>query len=232
MRILILDNGSSVASELARTLRASRFAVDVVPCSEQAARSAPADDAALVIVDLSLGTLDSARVLRALNERSAASPVLVLAARDRIADRVQALEMGADCLGEPFAMPEVGARVRALLRRRAHEPRSARIMHGPLTFDTAARRAYLDGAPLTLLPREWAVLEVLLRRVESVVSKEMIGEFISDHGKPVSANTIETYVSRLRAKLEPAGLRIRTVYRFGYMLEAARASQAALQEQR
>ncbi len=231
MRILILENGSSVIDELARTLRASRFAVDVVRCSELAARGASAEDAAVVIVDSTLGTVESIRVLRALRERRGAAPVLMLAARDRIAERVQALEMGADCLGEPFAMPELVAKVRALLRR-AHEPRAERIVHGALTFDTAAHRAFLAGAPLALLPREWAVLEVLLRRVESVVSKEMIGELISEHGKPVSPNTIETYVSRLRAKLEPAGVKIRTVYRFGYMLEATTGQQAALEDHR
>lgn len=231
MRIVILENGSSVVDRLARALRASRFAIDVVPCSGLAARGTTAGDAALVVVDLSLGTLDSASVLRAVRDRRSTSPVLVLTARNRVADRVRALEMGADCLAEPFAMPELLAKVRALLRR-AHEPRSDRIVHGLLTFDTAAHRAHLAGVPLALLPREWAVLEVLLRRVESVVSKEIIGELISDHDRPVSANTIETYVSRLRAKLEPAGLKIKTFYRVGYMLEAAAGARPALQEQR
>ncbi len=100
----------------------------------------------------------------------------------------------------------------------------ARLVHGPLVLDRDSRRAFLHGAPLELLPREWAVLEVLLlHSVNRVISKAMIGQLISPPGKVVSANTIETHVSRLRAKLEPRGVRIRTVHRFGYMLAAVSA---------
>jgi two-component system OmpR family response regulator len=100
-------------------------------------------------------------------------------------------------------------------------------VHGPLVVDSDARRAYLGGEPLALVRRDWAVLEVLLRQAERVVSKESISQTIAGSGRPVSANTIETYVSRLRAKLEPAGIRIRTVHRVGYMLEAAHELRAA-----
>jgi two-component system OmpR family response regulator len=116
-------------------------------------------------------------------------------------------------------MPEIAARVRALLRRaRPREPR--KLVHGPLVLDRAARRAYLRGEPLALLPREWAVLDVLLNRADEAVSKESIILSIAGADKPISANAIETYISRLRAKLEPAGIRIRTVHRVGYALEA------------
>ena len=121
-------------------------------------------------------------------------------------------------MAKPFAMPELTARVRALLRRsQAHG--DPRIVHGPLAIDTVARRAFLRGEPLELAAREWAVLEVLLAKVEKIVSKEAIIQAVAGWGDDLSPNAIEVYISRLRSKLEPAGVRIRTVRGFGYMLE-------------
>jgi two-component system OmpR family response regulator len=228
MRILILEDGSWVADELSRMLRRQGCAVEVARSSEQAVRNTAAQSLDLLILDLSLRVIDGARLLRALEEqRDRVPPLLVLTAREQVDERVQALELGADCLAEPFAMPELAARVRALIRRSRSREDARRIVHGPLVVDSDARRAYLGGEPLALVPREWAVLEVLLRQAERVVSKESISQTIAGCGKPVSANTIETYVSRLRAKLEPAGIRIRTVHRVGYMLEAAHELRAA-----
>ncbi|MFZ1910221.1 MAG: response regulator transcription factor, partial [Burkholderiales bacterium] len=93
-----------------------------------------------------------------------------------------------------------------------------RIVHGPLVLDMAARRAWLNGEPLEMAAREWSVLQVLLERVERTVSKEAIIEAVAGLSDDLSLNAIEVYVSRLRAKLEPAGIRIRTVRGFGYML--------------
>src|SRR5882724_8799836 len=120
--------------------------------------------------------------------------------------------------GETVPMPELTARVRALLRRsQAHG--GPRIVHGPLALDTVARRAFLKNEPLELAAREWAVLEVLLGKVEKIVSKEAIIQAVAGWGDDLSPNAIEVYVSRLRSKLEPAGIKIRTVRGFGYMLE-------------
>jgi DNA-binding response OmpR family regulator len=221
MRVLILEDGSWVADELSRMLRRQGCSVELARSTEQAVRSAAAQSFELLILDLSLRVVDGARLLRALEDPPDRIPLLVLTARDQVDERVQALELGADCLGEPFAMPEVAARVRALMRRSRSAKEGRRIVHGPLVVDSDARRAYLGGEPLALVPREWAVLEVLLRQAERVVGKESISQAIAGGGKPLSANTIETYVSRLRAKLEPAGIRIHTVHRVGYMLEAA-----------
>jgi len=167
--------------------------------------------------------MDGFEVLRRLRaareEKGAPVPVLVLTARDAIDDRVRGLDLGADdYMVKPFAMPELTARVRALLRRsQAHA--GPRVVHGPLTLDTVARRATLRGEPLELAAREWAVLEVLLAKVEKIVSKEAIIQAVAGWGDELSPNAIEVYVSRLRSKLEPAGVRIRTVRGFGYMLE-------------
>jgi two-component system, OmpR family, response regulator len=99
-------------------------------------------------------------------------------------------------------------------------------VHGPLVLDTLARRAQLAGAPLDIAAREWAVLEVLLARVEKIVSKEAIIQAVANWGEELTPNAIEVYVSRLRAKLDPAGVKIRTVRGFGYMLEEYKEKKA------
>jgi two-component system, OmpR family, response regulator len=121
-------------------------------------------------------------------------------------------------MAKPFAMPELAARVRALVRR-SQAQTGPKVVHGPLVLDTLARRAQLGGEPLELAAREWAVLEVLLARVEKIVSKESIIQAVASWGEELTPNAIEVYVSRLRAKLEPSGIKIRTVRGFGYMLE-------------
>jgi len=108
--------------------------------------------------------------------------------------------------------------VRALIRRSLAQT-GPKIVHGPLTLDTVARRAYLAGEPLELAAREWAVLEVLLGKVEKIVSKESIIQAVAGWDEDLSPNAIEVYISRLRTKLERAGVHIRTVRGFGYMLE-------------
>jgi two-component system OmpR family response regulator len=177
----------------------------------------------LMLLDIGLPGIDGYEVLRRLRSAQDATPVLVLTARDHINERVYGLDLGADdYLAKPFAMAELGARVRALLRR-AQMRSSPRITHGPLSMDKAARRAYLAGEQLDLTAREWAVLEVLLQKVEKIVSKDSIIQWVAGWDGELSPNAVEVYVSRLRAKLEPAGIRIRTVRGFGYMLEEFRA---------
>jgi len=157
--------------------------------------------------------------LRRLRATAQRVPVLLLTARDAVDDRVRGLDLGGDdYVAKPFAMSELAARVRALIRR-SQAQAGPKIVHGPLELDTVARRAYLAGAPLELAAREWGVLEVLLTRADRIVSKEAIIQAVANWGEELSPNAIEVYVSRLRAKLEPAGVQIRTVRGFGYMLE-------------
>lgn len=200
-------------------LRREGHAVEMASVNEQMLRAAHRQRCDAVILDLTLAAQDAAEVVRALEQWRDQAPALVLTARGQVDERVQALELGADCLAEPFAMPELAARVRALMRR--SRTRKGTLVKGPLVVDREAHRAYLSGKPLALLPREWAVLEVLLERCDQIVPKDVIIGSLSRSGKPVSANTIETHVSRLRAKVQGAGVRIRTVHRVGYLLEAA-----------
>ena len=223
MRLLIVEDDAPLASGLQRILEAEGHAVDVTPRGEEAVLAAAQEKFDLVILDIGLPHMDGFEVLRRLRGgaggKVGATPVLVLTARDAVDERVRGLDLGADdYMVKPFAMPELTARVRALLRRsQAHG--GPRIVHGPLALDTVARRAFLRNEPLELAAREWAVLEVLIARVEKIVSKEAIIQAMASWGEELSPNAIEVYVSRLRAKLEPAGIRIRTVRGFGYMLE-------------
>ena len=173
----------------------------------------------LVVLDVRLPGIDGFEVLRRLRAARFSAPVLILTARDEIEDRVRGLNLGADdYMPKPFAMQELVARVRALIRR-SQSRSQPRIEHGDLTLDMDARRAFIRGQPVDLLPREWAVLEVLLANVERIVSKDAIIQSVCRWGEDMSQNAIESYVSRLRAKLEPAGVKIRTVRGFGYLLE-------------
>jgi two-component system, OmpR family, response regulator len=220
MRLLIVEDDAPLASGLQRILEAEGHAVDVTARGEEAVLAAAQEKFDLVILDIGLPQMDGFEVLRRLRAGPGGPmPVLVLTARDAVDERVRGLDLGADdYMVKPFAMPELTARVRALLRRsQAHG--GPRIAHGPLQLDTVARRAFLRNEPLELAAREWAVLEVLLARVEKIVSKEAIIQAVAGWGDDLSPNAIEVYVSRLRSKLEPAGIKIRTVRGFGYMLE-------------
>ncbi|MEW6691037.1 MAG: response regulator transcription factor [Pseudomonadota bacterium] len=219
MRILIVEDDATLASGIARILEGEGHAVDVVSRGEQAVLGVGQERFDMMILDIGLPGIDGFEVLRRLRGTGHRLPVLVLTARDALDDRVRGLDLGADdYLAKPFAMPELAARVRALVRR-SQSQTGPRIVHGPLALDTLARRAQLAGEPLELAAREWAVLEVLLSRVEKIVSKESIIQALASWGEELTPNAIEVYVSRLRAKLEPSGIRIRTVRGFGYMLE-------------
>src|SRR6266581_7920390 len=162
MRILIVEDDPSLASGLARILEAEGYAVDVTSRGEQAVEAARQERFDLVILDVGLPGIDGFEVLRRLRAAGDRMPVLVLTARDALDDRVRGLDLGADdYMAKPFAMPELAARVRALVRR-SQAQTGPKIVHGPLVLDTLARRAHLNGEPLDLAAREWAVLEVLL----------------------------------------------------------------------
>ena len=219
MRILIVEDDASLATGLTQMLQSEGYAADATTSGEHALLAAQQEKFDLVILDVGLPDIDGFEVLRRWRASGYRVPVLLLTARDRIEERVHGLDLGADdYIPKPFATPELTARVRALIRR-SQAQTGPKIAHGPLTLDTVARRAYLNGEPIELAAREWAVLEVLLARVERIVSKDAIIQAVAGWGEELSPNAIEVYVSRLRAKLEPAGISIRTVRGFGYMLE-------------
>jgi two-component system OmpR family response regulator len=219
MRILIVEDDAVLARGLVRILESEGYAVDTVTRGEQALLATKQERFDLVILDVGLPGMDGFEVLRRLRAAPEPAPVLMLTARDALDDRVRGLDLGGDdYVAKPFEMSELMARVRALIRR--SQARSGpKLEHGALVLDSVARRAYLSGEPLELAAREWAVLEVLLARPGRIVSKDSIIQAVVGWGDELSANAIEVYVSRLRAKLEPAGVHIRTVRGFGYLLE-------------
>jgi len=223
MDVLLVEDDASLSDGIARILLGAGHTVEARASGGDALEATRSRRFDLMLLDIGLPGIDGYEVLRRLRSAQDATPVLVLTARDHINERVYGLDLGADdYLAKPFAMAELGARVRALLRR-AQMRSSPRITHGPLSMDKAARRAYLAGEQLDLTAREWAVLEVLLQKVEKIVSKDSIIQWVAGWDGELSPNAVEVYVSRLRAKLEPAGIRIRTVRGFGYMLEEFRA---------
>jgi len=218
-RILVVEDEESIRAALREALVSEGYDVLVAGDGTRGLELGLTQDPDLVVLDLMLPGIDGFEVLRRLRADNVETPVLVLTARGLEQDRVRGLDLGADdYMVKPFATPELAARVRALLRR-SQSHGGPRMAHGPLALDTLARRATLRGEPLELAAREWAVLEVLLARVEKIVSKEAIIQAVAGWDEELSPNAIEVYVSRLRAKLEPAGIRIRTVRGFGYMLE-------------
>jgi len=219
MRILIVEDDPVLADGLTRTLRASDYAVDCAGDGAEADHVLAAQHYDLVILDLGLPRLDGFEVLRRLRRRGSRVPVLVLTAHDALEERVKGLDLGADdYLTKPFDLPELEARVRALIRR-GQSGGASLLTHGELALDTAGRRATLNGEPLELSARELGVLEVLMLRSGRVVNKEQIGEQLYGWDEEVGANAIEVYVHRLRRKLEPAGVVIRTIRGLGYLLE-------------
>jgi DNA-binding response OmpR family regulator len=226
LRILIVEDDASLVRGLSRILEAEGYAVDVSHSGNEAINAAKREPFDLLILDLGLPGMDGFQTLQILRRSGERAPVLVLTARDAVGDRVRGLDLGADdYMTKPFAMLELTARVRALIRR-SQGYASPKIVHGPLTLDTVARRAYLSERPVEFAPREWAVLEVLLGKVDKIVSKESIIQAIARWDEELSFNAVEVCVSRLRTKLEPAGIRLRGVRGFGYMLEEFEASTA------
>jgi len=145
--------------------------------------------------------------------------------RAEVDERVHGLDLGADdYLTKPFSLSELEARVRALLRR-AKPAVASRISIGDLTLDPAARRARIRDQPVDLTARDWALLDVFLARPGQALSKLTIADAVSEGAPSITPNTVEVYVSRLRAKLEPAGIVIRTVRGFGYLWEQPEHAQ-------
>ena len=219
MRVLIVEDDKALADGLTRTLKQSGYAVDHAATGELALRACAEEHYDLIVLDISLPAIDGFEVLRQLRRNHRAGSILILTAHDSEADRVRGLDLGADdYVTKPFSLPELEARVRALIRR-SQAVRSPKLRFGGLTVDTVARRASIGAEPLDLTPREWAVLEYLLMRIGQVVSKEHMLQAMCSWDDSLTHNAVEVYISRLRSKLQHAGIRIRTVRGFGYMVE-------------
>lgn len=220
MRILIAEDDQVLADGLLRTLRAAGAAVDHVSSGTEAdAALMTNNEFDLLILDLGLPKMHGLDVLKRLRSRGSTLAVLILTAADSVDERVRGLDLGADdYMAKPFALQELEARVRALVRR-GNGAATSQIKHGPLVYDQAGRVATIDGKMVELSARELGLLEVLLQRAGRLVSKDQLVERLCEWGEEVSTNAIEVYIHRLRKKIEKGPIRIATVRGLGYCLE-------------
>ena len=222
MRVLIVEDEPLLADGLTETLRREGYVADAVGSAEEAEAALKLTDVDLVVLDIGLPGQDGFAWLRKLRARGGQQAVLVLTARDALGDRVHGLKLGADdYLVKPFATEELVARVSALARR-GRAIRSRLIEHGPLTIDLQRKRAMIDGTPLELSQREYSILEYLFSNIGAIVAKDRIAGAVASWDEQISPNAIEVQMSRLRTKLEPSGIAIRTIRGLGYLVEAPR----------
>ena len=221
MRLLIAEDDEKLSTALTRGLRGEGYAVDVAATGDEAIFNARVYEYDAVILDVMLPGPDGIEVCRALRSNGRWSPVLMLTARDGVADRIRGLDSGADdYLIKPFDFGELVARLRALLRRGAPE-RPAVLTAGDVTVDPASRTVTRAGRLVPLTTREFAVLEFLVRNAGQVVTRAQLLDHVWDQNYEGSGNVVDVYVGYLRRKLEdPFGRTlIRTVRGAGYMVD-------------
>jgi DNA-binding response OmpR family regulator len=230
MRVLIVEDERKIAAYVQRGLEEAGYAVEVAHDGRAALDWAQAVDFDLIILDLLLPELDGITVCRELRRRGCRAAILMLTARDGVDDRVAGLDAGADdYLPKPFALRELLARLRALTRRAAGEPRGPVLSLADLTLDTSTRRARRGGKLIELTAKEYAVLECLLREAGRVLTRTQIAEHVWSYAAYNESNIVDVYIRNLRRKLDdPFEVKlIQTVRGAGYRLSAGGDDEAA-----
>jgi DNA-binding response OmpR family regulator len=221
MRILLVEDEAEMAGALASALKRYDMIVDHVPTLAEAEEAISADVHAAVLLDRQLPDGDGLALIPKLRARADGVPIIVLTARGELADRVAGLDSGADdYLAKPFAVEELLARLRAVLRRPAGVQPDI-IRAGRLAFDFGHREASVDGAPLELPRRELLVLEALVRRMGRTVLRSALEEAVYSFDDEIQSNALDTHVSRLRRKLSEAEaeVEIHGIRGVGYLLK-------------
>lgn len=219
MRILLVEDDPIIAAGLREGLQREHWQVDHLTAAEPAEQALRLTAYDLAIVDIGLPVMDGLELIRRVRRVEVRIPVIILTARDALNDRIVGLDIGADdYLIKPVPLPELLARIRALIRRSSFAA-GAEITYGALSLNQATRQAFQAGQPLELSGREWAVLEHLVLAAPRVMLKNRLVESLSSWDSELTTNAVEIYVSRLRAKLGPSGMHIRTVRGLGYRLE-------------
>ena len=220
MRILVVEDESRIADFLSRGLVSAGYAVDVAATGGSAIDMIHSTDYDLVILDLGLPDVDGLTVLQKIRNRKVSPPVLILSARDAVDDRVKGLEGGADdYLVKPFAFVELLARVRVLLRR--GQPTPEKLQVGDLSLDCIRRKVSRDGENIELAPKEFSILEYMMRNQGQALSRTMIVEHVWDMDYDGLTNIVDVYIRHLRSKIDdkwPQKM-IQTVRGIGYMLD-------------
>jgi heavy metal response regulator len=221
MRILIVEDEKRIQDFLSRGLESGGYAVDVSSDGSTGIDMVHAAEYDLVILDLNLPDMDGLSVLQKIRNRKVSPPVLILSARDAVDDRVRGLELGADdYLVKPFAFVELLARVRALLRR--GQPTPERLQVADLSLDCIRRKVTRAGDNIELAPKEFSILEYLMRNRGRPLSRTMIVEHVWDMDYDGLTNIVDVYIRHLRSKIDDrfAVKMIHTVRGIGYMLDA------------
>jgi DNA-binding response OmpR family regulator len=218
MRLLIVEDDDIVADAVARGLAAANFDVLRVASAEAALRAIDKEEFELAVIDIGLPGADGLSLVRRLRRADESLATLVLTARCTLADKIKALDLGADdFLSKPFEPTELAARCRALIRR-SHGAANGKVKLGRLCVDLLGRRLSIDDAPMELTAREWLILECLIRRLGLIVSKERLQQALAQPDQDTTANAVEVQVSRLRGKLGEAAV-VRSLRGLGYRLE-------------
>ncbi|MHB1486524.1 MAG: response regulator transcription factor [Acidimicrobiales bacterium] len=222
MNVLIVEDDPGIAAFLAKGLRAEGYAVAVAPDGDEAFGivAGLGEDLDLVLLDLNLPGLSGYDLLARWRGAGVAAPIIVLTARDTVADKVRGLDTGAtDYVTKPFVFEELLARVRAALRT-AEQVSVTQLVVEDLRLDLLAKVAWRDGRRIDLAPREWALLELFMRNSTQVLSRTQILNHVWDYNFDPGSNVVDVYVSYLRRKLNRPGLSslVQTVRGAGYRL--------------
>lgn len=224
MRLLLIEDDDLLADGIMRALRVSGYIVEWAADGRRADAWLSEREYDLVILDLGLPGLEGGEVLKRLRARRQNMPVIVVSAREMLDERIRLLDLGADdYLVKPVAVSELEARIRALSRR-GHAKPDSMVRLGNLSLDTVGRLAWIGDQALELPAREWSALEFLAARANRIVSKDLVMQSLYSWDEEITPNAVEKIISRLRIKLEPAGVTIRTVRGMGYYLEKPKST--------
>lgn len=220
MRILLIEDDKLLAVGLQEGLEQYGYRVDHLAAAEPAEAILRRSGYEAAIVDIGLPKIDGLELVRRWRRQGLATPVLILTARDSLEDRVTGLDLGADdYLIKPCQLPELAARLRALIRR-SRFAASSELIIGALRLDLSTRTVTINGQPLDLTSREYEILEQLALASPRVVGKQKLTESLGRYNRELTLNAVEVYVSRLRNKLSAKGVEIRTLRGVGYRLDA------------
>ncbi len=224
MRILVIEDDQETAAFITSGLKRSGYAVDHAADGEEGLELILSYNYDAAVIDIMLPKLDGLSILRKLRSQNIYTPVLILSAKNSVDDRIEGLSAGSDdYLAKPYSFLELLARVRSLIRRANFASSPTRLAKGELTLDLLTREVAYAGARIELLPKEFSLLEYLMRHHGEVVSKNMILEHLWSYDFEPQTNVVEVMVCRLRSKLEdsPERKMIQTIRGAGYVLKVA-----------
>ena len=222
MRVLVVEDDKKIATFVVKGLKQSGFAADHAPDGEEGLFMATSVNYDAAIVDLMLPKLDGLSLIQKIRAKGSRVPVLILSAKSSVDDRVKGLQAGSDdYLTKPFAFSELLARVQALIRRATQTAEPMKLVVGDMTMDLLTRDVQRAGEKIDLQPREFALLEYLMRSAGRTVTKTMILEHIFDYSFDPQTNVVDVLVHRLRGKVDKGRTTIQTIRGVGYVLQPA-----------